>query len=632
MAIGDDFEIQADKDIRYTGSTANYTVLEFHEWLRGLADDPAGTPDDFLDITIADPSSKQFDTIITLVNGFNIDDTAAQHLYQGSIIQGSGATEVIYDGIEVVGPAGNYVYAVQNGAVVTPNFWTTGLNAEANRGVSHQFMIKVRTGGADIDGRRIIFMTREFNSTYLEYPVNGTSRGVNVVPFTAWATDNFNPTAVGSMTGAPYTNVALDTAGYFAQDVNADSTNEFYYSEWDLNGASVQNGYERWKYLTRRGETTTLYGLAGEIFRGITHEIDIDTGNGGTWVEPEAVSWTGGTGQLLAVDNTTAASATKMYIQLLTGVAPTDGQVISGATATNEVAPTGATSQTVSTPFCGTSTGANIIGAYGFGIQATDISTTDSLVALDGSSYSPPNYVDFTVGGLQNGETYIFVGPLGYRFQYDNEGGTPPFTVGETVTFSTPGTAKVAQVIDWGSYGELIVGEALTGDIPANDDTISGGTSGATGDVNGTPVPDVDLQQFTVSGPVSGAAVTSITVNETIPADTPNAASGGGTIRIQRANGVYTRHAYTSWTGSVFTIGSTDFSTNNIADGANCFVSYLDQLATAASETFQGIYSIDRNFFIRARDGGGTPIKTYESTGQNSSTGGSANVVRTSDA
>lgn len=629
MAIGDDFEIQQDKDIRYTGSTANYTVLAFHEWLRGLADDASGTPDDHMDITKADPSDKSFDTIINLVNGYNIDDTAAQHLYGGSIIQSGGAE--IYDGIQVVAPAGVYVYVMQNGAVVTPNFWTTGLNAVAAQGISHQFMIKVRTAGADIDGRRLIFMTREFNKTYLEYTVNGSGRGVNVVPFTGWGDDNFNQTAIGSMTGAPYTNVALDTAGYFAQDTNNDTTNEFYYSEWDLNGATVRNGYERWKYLTRRGEATTLYGLAGEIFRGITHEIDIDTGNGGTWVEPESVSWTGGTGQLLAVDNTTAASATKMYIQLLTGVAPTDGQVISGATATNEVAPTGATAQTVSAPFCGTSTGANIIGAYGFGVQAADLADTDTLTALDGNQYNPPNYVTFSITGLASGEDYILVGPLGYRFQYDNEGGTPPFQVGETLTFGGTGTAVVAQVIDWGAYGELVTGE-VTGTFPVDDESITGGTSGATGDVNGALVPDVYLRQLTVSGPVSGASVSTITVNESIPTDTPDA-PGGGTIRILRANGVYTSHAYDSWSGSVFTLSSaTDFSTNNIADGANCFIAYLDKLAGAGSESFQGVYDTNRNFFFRARDGGGSPIKTSEGTGQNTSTGGTAAITRTSDA
>ncbi len=83
MAIGDDFEIQNDKDIRYTGTTANYTVLALHRWLQDLADAAGAAGDDFMAITRDTPSDKSFDTIINLVNGYNIDDTAAQHLYGG---------------------------------------------------------------------------------------------------------------------------------------------------------------------------------------------------------------------------------------------------------------------------------------------------------------------------------------------------------------------------------------------------------------------------------------------------------------------------------------------------------------------------------------------------------------------
>ena len=625
MAIADDFEIQQDKDIRYTGSTTNYTVLAFHEWLRLKATDASGTPDDHMDITKADPSDKSFDTIINLVNGYNIDDTAAQHLYGGSIIQAGGAE--IYDGFNIAAPAGVYVYVLQNGSNLTPNFWTTGLNADANAGLSHQFMLKVRTAGADIDGRRLVFMTREFNYLYQEYIVNGSGRGTNVVPFPTWTSDNFNQVAAGSMTSTPYSDVALDTVGYFAQDTNNDTTDEYYYGEWDLNGATVRNGYERWKYLTRRGETNTLYGLPGEEFRGITHDITVDTGGGvGTWTEPEAVSWTGGTGQLLAVDNVDDDLTTHMYIQLLTGTAPTDGLVISGATASNEVAPAGATTRTISAPFCGTSTGANIIGAYGFGIQALDIADTDTITALDGNPYSPPNYVTFSVTGLAAGEDYILCAPLGYRFQYDNEA-TGPFVVDETITFDTPATAKIAQVIDWGTYGEIITGPVLTGSLWADGDTMtSSGT--ATGDVNGVVRPDANLRQFSLNGALTGST-TSVVVTEAIPADTP----ATGTIRILRANGVYTSHPYSVWATSTFTITSHDFTSNNATDDTNVFISYLDKTAASSTESFQGVYDTDRDFFIRARDGApGSPIKTHEGTGQNSNTGGSASVTRTSDA
>ena len=30
MAIADDFSVSASGDIRYTGTTANYTVIDFH--------------------------------------------------------------------------------------------------------------------------------------------------------------------------------------------------------------------------------------------------------------------------------------------------------------------------------------------------------------------------------------------------------------------------------------------------------------------------------------------------------------------------------------------------------------------------------------------------------------------------
>lgn len=551
MAIGDDFEIQNDKDIRYTGSSANYTVLELHRWLQDRADDASASGDDYMDITRDTPSDKSFDTIINLINGYNIDDTAAQHLYGGSIIQAGG--DVIYDGIQVLAPAGMHLEIIQNGSLAT-NFWTTGLNADASNGISHRFILKVRTGAADIDGRRLIGITREWGKTYLEFKINGTARGVNVMAFTGWADDLNNATASGTV--ATWTTITNTTAGYNGIDVNNDTTDEYYYSEWNKATYTINQFYERMKYITRRGETATLYGLQGQLFRGITHEITIDGGTG-TWSAFEAVSWSGGTGQMLAVNNTTASSATKMWIQLLTGVAPTDNQTITGGTsgATNTVNVT-VTERTVSTPMCGASTGSSIIGAYGFGIEALDLAAADKVFDLTNTLRQAPNYVTFTVGGIVSGEDYVLVAP--------NDGGS------------------------------------------------------------------IDLNQFTLNGALTGAAVTSVVVNEAIPADTP----ATGTIRIQRANGAYSRHPYSAYnTGTkTFTITSHDFSTNNAANGANTYVSYIDKLAASTSESFTAVYVSDRSLYIRVRDGGGTPIKTFESTGTLGSAGGSATAVRTSDA
>lgn len=622
MPIGSDFEIQNDKDIRYTGSTANYTVLDFHRWLQGLADDASAVGDDFMDITRDTPSDKQFDTIITLVNGFNIDDTAAQHLYGGSIIQDGG--NVIYDGMQVLAPAGMHLEIIQNGALVSPNFWTTGLNADAPNGISHQFMLKVRTGGADIDGRRLIATSREFGKTYLEFKINGTARGVNVLAFTGWSDDLNNQTASGTVAG--WSDVTNITEGYNGIDVDNNGSVEYYYSKWDRGSRTINQFYERLKYLTRRGTASTLYGISGDLFRGITHEITVDTPTG-TWNAYEAVTWSGGTGRMYAINSPTAP--TKMWIQLLTGVAPTDNQVITGGTssATAQVNVT-VTERTVSTPFVGQSTGSAIIGSYGLGIETADLSANDKLFDLTNTQRIPPNVVTFSVQGLVSTEDTVQVSPLGLRFNYDGESGGP-FVVGETLTFVTPaGTAVLAEVRDLGTTGELVIGPMLTGSQPVDNTTMTGGTSGATAAVNGTPVASTNKRQLTLNGALTGAAVTSVVVNEAIPADTPTT----GNIRIRRANGAYTLHPYSAWTGSTFTITSHDFSTNNAADDDNVYIAYIDKVAAAASESFSGVYSADRNLFIRVRDGGSTPIKTFESTGVLGSAGGSATAVRTSDA
>lgn len=709
MAIGDDFSVAANGDIRYTGTTANYTVIALHRWLGDLMDDAAASGNDILDITDATASERSTDNIITLNSPYNIDDTAARHLYDGSVIQSGGA--VIYDGILVFAAAGAYLVVLQNGAAVTPNFWTTGLNADAANGISHRFMLKVRTGGADTDGRRLVGQTREFSFTYSEFKINGTSRGNNVMALT-YATDLNNQTVAATVKG--WTSITNTTQGYKLLDVNNDASTEPYYSEWNKDTFTINQFYERMKWLSRRatseasnaetgtnykiGEATPadigrsqsfangvvaqyltrvhcrlrkvgsptgnlvakiyahsgtfgtssiptgaalatsvnidvatlttayqeieigfatqfemvastnyviafeytgstsdtnhveiegaaagshagnlatlvgavwtataaadlwfncfaspkVYGITGEKFRGITHEIVTDTPTG-TFSAVEAVSWSTGTGQMLAINSPTAP--TKMWIQLLTGVAPIDNAVITGVTsgATCQVNVT-VTERTLSSPFIGQSTGSAIIGAYGVGLETADLSASDKVFDLDNTQRTPPNNVTFTVNGLISSEDRVLVGP--------EQAGT------------------------------------------------------------------LDADQFTLNGALTGAAVTSVVVNGAIPSDTPSS----GTIRVKRNSGIYSRIAFSSFTGSTFTITSTDFSTDNAANANDVFISYIDKLAAATSESFTVVFLATRSLFVRVRDGGGTPIKTFETTGSLGSAGGSATAIRTADA
>ncbi len=550
--IAADVSIAVNGDARYIGDAHGgadpgyFTVLELHRRLQDLADDAVASGDDLVDITSDTPSDRSTDNIVTLINGFNIDDTLAEHLYDGSVIQTNG--DEIYDGIVNFGAAGTHIEVIQDGALITPNFWDTGLNADANQGISHRFLVKTRTAGADIDGRRLLGTARELGNGYQEFRINGSSRGNNVLALSP-TTDLNNQTIEATIAG--WTTVANLTEGYIGIDVDNDTTNEFYYSEWDNGSQAVNDVYERLKWLTRRGSSSTLYGLNGQLFRGITHEIDIDTATG-TFTEPEAVSWSTGTGQLLAIDSTTAG--TKMWIQLLTGIAPVDNATITGGTssATADVNVT-ITERPISTPFVGASTGSAIIGSYGLGRQVGDLSASDRLFDLTNTQRTPPNNVQFSVAGLVIGEDRVLVGP------------------------------EAAGVID--------------------------------------------VAQLSVATLLSGAAETSIVVVETIPSDTPSP----GTIRVTLDSGIERRVAYTSFTGSTFTIASTDFSTDNAAVNNDAYISYIDLLATAVSEDFTIVYAGDRAIYVRARDGGVTPIKTFETPATVGASGGSVTIIRTSD-
>ncbi len=397
--IGDDHD----------GVSPSYaTVIEFHRWLQSLADDAIASGDDELDITNVDPSRRSTDNIITLINDYSIGDTEAEHLYDGSVIYDDG--DEIYDGIVNFGNSDVQIQIIQDGAVIADDWWNYdggGLNADSAAGISHRFMIKTKTAGADIDGRRLIGTCRRYGYTYSEFTINGTSRGNNVLALTD-ATDLNNQTISGTVAG--WTGIT-NTEGYASIDVNNDGTNEHYYAEWDKSSYTINQFYERMKYLIRDGSSETLYGLNGELFRGITHQIEI-SGPSGTFQEPEALSWgsgsTAGTGQLLAIDSTTAG--TKMWIQLLTGVVPNANTITGGSSSATATAGT-ITERTVSKPFCGISTGSAIIGAYGFGIEVADLTSSDKVTDLDNNVITPPNYVTNTVAGLVSGEDRVLVGP-----------------------------------------------------------------------------------------------------------------------------------------------------------------------------------------------------------------------------
>jgi hypothetical protein len=591
------------------GSPANVasyaTVIELHRFLQDLADDEEFSGDDQVDITVRTPSDRSTDNIITLINGFNIDDGASEHLYDGSIIQSGGNT--VYDGIVNFGNQGVRIQIIQNGAVLADDWWNlagpgspnqnVGLNADANAGISHRFMLKVRDGGVDIDGRRLLGTTRTFGNTYGEFSINGTNNGNNVLALSD-STDLNNSTSVATV--ATWDDVVNQSEGYTLIDVEADAVPEDFYSRWTYGTRTVNQFYERLKYLTKDttvfgSPTTYLYGLPGELFRGITHELDVDNVSG-PWTSTYGLAEWGsprtGTGQVLAFGGIASGSPiTKVWIQLLTGVIPINDQFIEfkgnagGSPQTGFGSPGGGSAQlnltvterTVSTPFVGQSTGSALIGAYGLGVLASDLTAADTVFDLTNTAVNPPNNVTFSVSGLEIGEDRVLVVP----------------------SQGAPGTAVVAD--------------------------------------------GIDKNQLTLATTLSGTNETSAVTTTPIPTDSP----GSGTIRITTDSGLERYIVYSSFTGSTFTIGGPgspangyDFSGDNATVAGSprpgVYISYIDKLATAGTESFTVVYSADRALFIRVRDGGTAGdfegIQTFETVGTISSTGGSTSAIRTPDA
>jgi hypothetical protein len=360
------------------------------------------------------------------------------------------------------------------------------------------------------------------------------------------AVDLNNATASGTVAG--FTTIAK-TEGYTTtEDIDPTVATEEYYVVWDKGSQTINDLYEYAKYVTRDGTAETLFGLTGELFRGVTHQVAYSSLAGGTFVEGSSVTINASTAQILADDG-----VGEMWVQLLTGTAPTatDSITQGGVTATAGTV----TERTVPNVILGQSTGSAIIGAYGVAVEAADVTASDQFFDLSNQTINPPNNVSFTVTGLVSGEDRVLVGPSG------------------------------------------------------------GGN-------------DIALNQLALNGSLTSATTTSVVVATAIPSDTP----ASGVIRVANDNGFYIRVPYTSYTGSTFTVTSTDFSVVNATTGNNVFIAYIDELASSTQSSFTSVYSSDRALVVKVRDGGVSPIKEFITASTLGSNGGSVAAIRTSDA
>ena len=693
------------------------TVIQFHRWIGAFADDAEFVGDDEHDIIDQEATNRSTDNIITLkdytaTSGVTYNVTAAEieHLYDGTVSQGTGPTEEKWDGIVNFGNSDVHIQVLQDGSIITDDFWnygwqggtqdggssatvltdstqewttdewigywvknvtdgcvgkvvsntaTTmtfddlyggtgdtwensdvydiakGINFDSGQGISHRFMIKTREDGVDINRRRLLGQNRRYNNTYGEFPINGTSSGNNVLALSDSA--DLNNTTLW-----PAIDALVDITnqeGLRDIDISGDTITEEYYSEWTRGANSINTFFEYLKHASADTTTETLQGENGELHRGpnISVAYDTETGapstatndkhvygtfldhgavGGGPFVVGEAVHedtaipvWKG---RVLGVD----VSGLSLIIDLEEGTIGTEsftGQT-SSTTAT-AVAPTGGDLQ----------------------LSAGEM----KVLAFDDQGAAGVFYSQVTKG----------INPVDNTIVYDATDHTDFYTLSADATeraVSTPfvGVSTGSALI--GAYGlGLEAGDTAAADTyfdlsnspitPPNNVTMT-----ASGFISGDYVLvtekhasnlDINFAQMTLNGTLSATNVTTVTVNDPLPSDTPTTAGSKGSIRIERDDGLYSLHRYSAFDigADTFTIPSTDFSLNEAATTNNVFVGYLDYVAAAGSDTFSYVFDVNRDHFMRVRDGGATPIKTAESEGEMTTTGGVVSVSRIDD-
>lgn len=531
-------------NIRYIGddhdgaSPSYATVIELHRWVQDLADDAVWSGDDEMDITLSTPSERSTDNIIKLINGYNLDAKAIEHLYDGSITQGSGPTEEIWDGIVNFGNATVIIQVMQDGKVLADDFWNqsgpAGLNADAAAGISHRFMVKTRDQGVDIDGRRLIGTSRTFGNTYGEFKINGTSRGNNVLALSD-STDLNNGTAKATVAG--WTDVT-NTEGLRLIDISGDGTDEEYYSEWNRGTRTINQFYERGKFLTANDNTEDSNADTGSTFQvgnaTIVGQAQSFTVGGNAVYATEASFWLSRvgspTGDLTAViyahSGTYGSSSVPTGGALATSdpIAAADIDGANGKVTFRFPSPTLLTASTnyVVAIEKVAGDGSNHILVQGLASSGTHggnrSQDTGAWAATAGDD------LRFEVGSSPqlNGLPGIWFRGLTHSFAYDGETGTPPTTNDEIVW----GTA-IAYNAESGGTGTWEVGEAIHEDTATpvwKGRVIAVDDNGTTGTLIVAIESGTVTTAETFTGQTSG---TGATVN-----GTPTAVTGGGRLKV----------------------------------------------------------------------------------------------------
>lgn len=265
MPIGTDFTVAVGGDIRHAAGTTVYSVLDLHQWLQDMADDAnVSTSGDNVSILTANPSkldgprSGIKPMLLNLLNGYNIDDIAAQFINFGSVQQ--NGTNDLYTGLKSIGSplvAGSPMYVVQAGAKLT-SYWPNG---------HIQIMVKAKTGGAAIDAGDVRVYSRKFGQTYGDFAANLLAGGEQPAAISTATTSDWTPLNLASAL-ALSPKVTITTGSSF-HDTGVGGNKEYKGTITLSGGCTIAEAAQYCQAICDEASTTTVDGVLGWKFRSL---------------------------------------------------------------------------------------------------------------------------------------------------------------------------------------------------------------------------------------------------------------------------------------------------------------------------------------------------------------------------
>ena len=603
----------------------SYSALHLHRLSSDLSDDPWFTGDDILATYKPTPSSKDTDAIINLLGSVTITDEISQHMYGGSIKQGSGITEKLYSGlnIQITDSDGNTEpVLIQADAVVTSPWWANTLNPNSIQG-DVRMLLPTRESGTDIDGKRIKGKLLRYGDTYF---TGSTTLGTATTALALFsATDNNNQTAEGTVAGAPY-NTIVQTQGYQTLDFSNGSGATPFGLSIGFGSATSKQTYERTKYNQRENSAETIFGRNCRLLDGFSINFAYNNESGAGFNEgssAEILAWgaevpyTGQAGGNFAVGN------------VIVGAGGARGRILydndTGTAGTLIIATeTGTWNNTEALTEYSEGVATGVTATSGTVVNNTNAGTL-LLMALNDAGATGNIYGQLLQGVVPASTQTVFGATT--LTQADVNGAVSTRVINNQYVGSYTGTNYLT------NFGVAIaVANAIAGDLFPNllgnnqtppdnrTATVTGLESdyyvtiypwnGAATDSVGDPLPT--FAEMTLNSTVTSGVSTSVDVGTgNIPDNTPQT----GWLRIERdTDNEYFLWAYTAHNGDdTFTMSGT--APYTATAGNDAMRAPWDALAGSTQVQYSAVLGTPDQYAITAKRGGtSSPIKPAKAT------------------